>query len=241
MGANSTINGDLNENYYGTSVLNKSSIGTTIIGRTKTYNTYQDMLNDKYPGMYAHVLDASGDPSVGSGFAYYRYTEGVWNKIYEEELMDVSTDGHTHANYEVLNMFGISGRRPTFNGKQLAYRYESNSDDDEIVPDEQVVNCTKQFRYEFIDENTQVDMEEKTYIIRNSKFIGQLPLGTTMHPYVCYRLIVDEAAAEKGGAIVPSLGESINNGNVFYLDNAMDVRIIYDSKNKDWVTIGTLN
>ena len=115
MAANSTIGGDaIGDSYYNTtSSAVSSSTGVTVTGRIKTYATYQDMLDDKQPGKYAYVKDASGDPSVESGFAKYMYEDGIWKKLFEEEAMDLSV-GHTHTNMEVLNNFNIRSRRPTF-------------------------------------------------------------------------------------------------------------------------------
>ena len=64
--------------------------GVTIVGTTKTYQTYADMLREQYPGKLAWVLDASGDPSVDKGSALYawRPLSKTWEKIYETEMMD---------------------------------------------------------------------------------------------------------------------------------------------------------
>ena len=68
--------------------LSMTPSGITITGSTKKYNTYADMKADKNPPNYAYVIDASGDPTVGSGGAIYRYTSTGWKKMYEEESMD---------------------------------------------------------------------------------------------------------------------------------------------------------
>lgn len=64
--------------------------GVTVIGTTKTYQTYADLLREQYPGKLAWVVDASGDPSVDKGSALYawRSLSKTWVKIYETEMMD---------------------------------------------------------------------------------------------------------------------------------------------------------
>ena len=66
-----------------------SATGITIVGTTKTYQTWDDMLQEQYPGKLAWVVDASGDPTVESGSALYTWREYQgWVKIYETEYMD---------------------------------------------------------------------------------------------------------------------------------------------------------
>ncbi len=62
--------------------------GITVMGKTKSYNTYEEMLRSPDPGLINYVTDASGDPTVNSGFAVYRYSNGIFTKIYEGEMMD---------------------------------------------------------------------------------------------------------------------------------------------------------
>lgn len=64
--------------------------GVTVIGTTKTYQTYADLLREQYPGKLAWVVDASGDPSVDKGSALYawRSLSKTWEKIYETEILD---------------------------------------------------------------------------------------------------------------------------------------------------------
>ena len=62
--------------------------GITVMGKTKSYNTYEEMLRSSDPGLINYVTDASGDPTVHSGFAVYRYSNGIFTKIYEGEMMD---------------------------------------------------------------------------------------------------------------------------------------------------------
>lgn len=62
--------------------------GITIMGKTKSYATYEQMLQSSDPGLINYVTDASGDPTVHSGFAVYRYSNGIFTKIYEGEMMD---------------------------------------------------------------------------------------------------------------------------------------------------------
>lgn len=62
--------------------------GITVMGKTKSYNTYEEMLRSPDPGLLNYVTDASGDPTVHKGFAVYRYSNGIFTKIYEGEMMD---------------------------------------------------------------------------------------------------------------------------------------------------------
>lgn len=62
--------------------------GITVMGKTKSYNTYEEMLRSPDPGLINYVIDASGDPTVNKGFAVYRYSNGIFTKIYEGEMMD---------------------------------------------------------------------------------------------------------------------------------------------------------
>lgn len=41
-----------------------------------------------WSGRMVHVIDASGDSTVGSGFAGYRWNGSAWIKIYEQESLD---------------------------------------------------------------------------------------------------------------------------------------------------------
>lgn len=66
-----------------------SPMGITIVGTTKTYKTWDDMLKEQYPGKLAWVIDATGDPTVNEGSALYVWREYQgWVKIYETEYMD---------------------------------------------------------------------------------------------------------------------------------------------------------
>lgn len=59
----------------------------------ETVATYSDLpYYDNYDGRKVMVLDASGDPTVVSGFAIYVYsaTATLWTKIAEQESMDLS-------------------------------------------------------------------------------------------------------------------------------------------------------
>lgn len=66
--------------------------GITVMGKTKSYNTYEEMLRSPDPGLLNYVTDASGDPTVHKGFAVYRYSNGIFTKIYEGEMMDPDLD-----------------------------------------------------------------------------------------------------------------------------------------------------
>lgn len=63
--------------------------GISVSGHIKEYNTYSEMLSDLNPPKFGWVLDATGDPSVASGAAYYKYTYSTreWTKVFEQEMM----------------------------------------------------------------------------------------------------------------------------------------------------------
>lgn len=66
-----------------------SPSGITIVGTTKTYQTWDDLLKEQYPGKLAWVVDATGDPTVNEGSALYTWRQHQgWVKIYETESMD---------------------------------------------------------------------------------------------------------------------------------------------------------
>lgn len=67
--------------------------GVTVMGKTKSYSTYQEMLKSSDPGLINWVVDASGDPTVKTGSACYRYENGIFTKIYETESMDQDLNG----------------------------------------------------------------------------------------------------------------------------------------------------
>ena len=76
-----------------------SPTGITFVGKTKTYQTWDDMLKEQYPGKLAWVVDASGDPTVNKGSALYTWREHQgWVKIYETESMDLDVN-------DVINLF----------------------------------------------------------------------------------------------------------------------------------------
>ncbi len=265
MAANSTINGDLNESYYsGTASSVTSSMGITVVGRTKTYNTYQDMLDDKQPGKYAYVIDASADDSVNSGFAYYKYEEGLWQKLFEEESMDLE-GGHTHTNMAVINNFGIKSRKPTFGSDFLVLQSdmeraiakaitmitnpgEMEQGEIPFVMKTAFERIANKFKYTFITEQKPAFvLEDQTYIVRGVNLIAQLPIGDTVPDDVAIRVIVDHKTLEDGteetdrGLIVPHVNDTINGEDAFRITGAMDVTIVYDKVNRDWLVIGTAN
>ena len=76
-----------------------SPTGVTFVGKTRTYQTWDDMLKEQYPGKLAWVVDASGDPTVNTGSALYTWREYQgWVKIYETESMDLDIN-------DAINMF----------------------------------------------------------------------------------------------------------------------------------------
>ena len=248
MAANSTIGGEaIGDSYYNTTASAvSSSTGVTVTGRIKTYATYQDMLDDKQPGKYAYVKDASGDPSVESGFAKYMYEDGIWKKLFEEEAMDLSV-GHTHTNMEVLNNFNIRSRRPTFGSDFLVTEtdlkdaiYKVEHPDGPTDAEIELSRITNKLKYTFVNSNSLVIFEDQTYIVRNGvKLSAQLPNGDDMPNDVAIRLIVDESSAAEGGSIVPFIDDTINGDSFFTISEAMDVMFVYDRANRDWVVIGT--
>lgn len=60
--------------------------------------------DDLYDGLRVHVLDATGDATVASGWAEYVYSAsaGIWVKIAEKESMDVVTDWSNVQNIPVV-------------------------------------------------------------------------------------------------------------------------------------------
>ena len=76
-----------------------SPTGITFVGKTRTYQTWDDMLKEQYPGKLAWVVDASGDPTVNEGSALYTWREYQgWVKIYETESMDLDIN-------DAINLF----------------------------------------------------------------------------------------------------------------------------------------
>ena len=71
----SIIEGESSSSFYNTPT------GITLGSRVKDYGTIQDMLNDKTPGKFARVADATGDPTVKSGAALYRRQGTDWVKV----------------------------------------------------------------------------------------------------------------------------------------------------------------
>lgn len=65
----------------------------------------RDALKDK-TGLIK-VLDATADPTVNKGSAYYVYIKGLgWDKVSEEESMDIDEHtNHMHPNLELLNSY----------------------------------------------------------------------------------------------------------------------------------------
>ena len=114
--------------------------GITIGGKVKEYATYAAMLAETNPPKYASVVDASGDPTVGSGSAFYKFSNGTWTKVHESESMDISWDtlsgkpnitseeleslvnnSHTHGNIGILNKLSADAETGNllFNGEEI--------------------------------------------------------------------------------------------------------------------------
>lgn len=83
-----TINRNYKRNWF------NKPIGISVSGHVKEYATYQEMLSDNNPGKFGWVIDASQDPTVDAGAAYYRYDfyTKLWTKIFEQEVMDSVDD-----------------------------------------------------------------------------------------------------------------------------------------------------
>lgn len=64
--------------------------GVAISGYIKEYKTFTEMMAETNMPTYAWVVDATADPTVNIGSAYYRYDKlaKCWIKVYETELMD---------------------------------------------------------------------------------------------------------------------------------------------------------
>lgn len=236
--ASSVIGGDPLKNYAVT--VN----GITIQGTTKQYSTYYEMVADPNPPKYAIVLDASGDPSVDAGRANYEYTNGVWIKTFEAEAMDREMD-HTHANIDALDKFRITEDGTVLcDGEEIVTKSVLDEAIESIHAgdlSENIGRLTNKLKYSFIKHEGTVDLQDQIYIVRGVKFTGRLPDGQTMPEDVAIRLIVDEAAAPLGGALIcASTHDTINDVSTFRVNAAMDVMIIYDRAAKNWVTIGTL-
>lgn len=96
MSATSIIN-ESDQNFYFV-----TSSGVTVMGRTKTYDTYEQMLADKTPAKFGWVLDATGDETVDVGAAFYTFKDGKWQKLYESEAMDNENFGRPEGYDELV-------------------------------------------------------------------------------------------------------------------------------------------
>ena len=65
-----------------------SPLGVSIMGNTKVYKTYSDLMHESSPPNFAWVLDATEDPTVSVGAAFYVNRTTHWQKLYESEAMD---------------------------------------------------------------------------------------------------------------------------------------------------------
>ena len=231
----------------GSEPVNKYSVsvhGVTVQGTTKHYNTYNDMLLDPNPPKYAIVLDASDDPTVNVGRANYEYNGTTWVKIFEEEAMDRETD-HKHENMTALDRLNCSeNNKPLWDNQNMILQSDLdsaiesvNATTGEISTD--VSRISGKLKYTFIRTEGLVDLIDQTYIIRGVKMTGRLPNGMDMPEDVCIRLIVDSDAASLGGSLICGLDDTVNGESIFRLNAAMDIQLVYDRVERDWVTIGT--
>ena len=83
----------------------------------RVFNTYDEMLDVANPGGLAWVIDASGDPTVGTSSALYFYKNG-WQKKYEMEDMDAPKV--MVSNLNVLRKFSLNAEGLLFDGVKLA-------------------------------------------------------------------------------------------------------------------------
>ena len=65
-----------------------STKGVTTDGRIVVFRTISERNICKPVPAFAWVIDATDDPTVGRGSAFYAYTAKGWLKIYETEMMD---------------------------------------------------------------------------------------------------------------------------------------------------------
>jgi hypothetical protein len=83
-------------------------------------------------------------------------------------------------------------------------------------------------------------LQEQTYIVMGVQFTGRLPDGDSVPDDVAIRVIVNSDAAPLGGSITcATFLDKINGADVFPINAAMDVTIIYDRAARNWMTIGT--
>ena len=116
MAANTIINYDNNP------MFSVKDSGITILGRTRVYEKYSDMINDRTPPKFAWCIDATGDSSVNQGAAFYVRKENTWQKLYESEAMDTDLI-FTPENYQELI--------ETVN--DIKNRIESGNDSEEVT------------------------------------------------------------------------------------------------------------
>lgn len=102
--------------------------------------------------------------------------------------------------------------------------------------------------YEFINLNTTKMLESKFYIVRNASLTATLPTGDAAVG-AQIRIMLNDAASKLGGSITPT-GEDTINGLTnqetgaalpFALDEAMDITLLYDADNNDWVVLAIMN
>lgn len=105
MSASTIINEEVERGFY------VSPTGITITGRTRQYDTYEQMLKDPNPSKFAWVLDATGDPTVKTGAAFYVHRNNKWQKLYESEAMDNENFGKPEGYDElVVSVDGLKER-----------------------------------------------------------------------------------------------------------------------------------
>ena len=102
--------------------------------------------------------------------------------------------------------------------------------------------------YEFVNINTTKMLESKFYIVRNASLTATLPTGDAAVG-AQIRIMLNDAASKLGGTITPT-GEDTINGLTnpetgvalpFALDEAMDITLLYDAANNDWVVLAIMN
>ena len=99
--------------------------------------------------------------------------------------------------------------------------------------------------YEFVNTITTKMLENKFYIVRNTQLTATLPTGDAAVG-MQIRIMLNASAAGMGGSITPTGEDTINgikeNGvaSPFMLDEAMDITLLYDADNHDWVVLAIM-
>ena len=165
MSATSVINDDIELGFY------VSPTGITITGRTRQYDTYEQMLKDPNPSKFAWVFDASGDPTVETGAAFYVYKNDKWQKLYESEAMDNEAFGKPEGYDElVLSVDGLKERVEQLADSTVLNDHINNNNVHVTIDDKDRWNnkvdkeegkglSSNDFTNEYIDKITNIESE----------------------------------------------------------------------------------